>query len=64
MNAGRSVLAVHSSTLHSFSKFSEPAIRLVASLGVWRGDWGENITTRGLDLLALPAGPLQPLEPV
>ena len=29
-----SVRAVHASTLHSFSKFTEPAIRLVAGLGV------------------------------
>lgn len=96
------VCAVHASGLHSFSKFTEPVIRLVAGLGVegdahagvtvkhrsratrnpgapnlrqvhlihaelfdelmaggfavWPGDLGENLTTRGLDLLDLPAG--------
>ncbi|MGJ7579143.1 MOSC domain-containing protein [Variovorax sp. RHLX14] len=96
------VVAVHLSGLHSFSKFTEPAIRLLAGIGVegdahagttvkhrsrvardpsapnlrqvhllhselfdelmaadfavWPGDMGENITTRGVDLLALPAG--------
>lgn len=96
------VVAVHRSASHSFSKFAEDAIRLVAGLGVegdahagatvrhrarvardpaqpnlrqvhllhaelfdelmaadhpvWPGDMGENVTTRGLDLLALPAG--------
>ncbi len=96
------VVAVHLSGLHSFSKFTEPAIRLLAGLGVegdahagttvkhrsrvardpsapnlrqvhllhaelfdefmtadfavWPGDMGENITTRGIDLLALPTG--------
>ena len=34
MRAAPSVRAVHVSTLHSFSKFTEPAIRLVAGLGV------------------------------
>lgn len=29
-----SVRAVHASTLHSFSKFTEPSIRLIAGLGV------------------------------
>ncbi|MDM0086240.1 MULTISPECIES: MOSC domain-containing protein [unclassified Variovorax] len=32
--AGATVSAVHRSTLHSFSKFTEPAIRLIAGLGV------------------------------
>lgn len=96
------VLAVHRSTSHSFSKFAEDAITLVEGLGVagdahsgatvkhrshaardphkanlrqvhllhgelfdelleqghavFPGDLGENVTTRGLDLLALPAG--------
>jgi MOSC domain-containing protein YiiM len=96
------VLAVHRSSSHSFSKFAEDAITLVAGLGVegdahagvtvkhrsrvardpnapnlrqvhlvqaelfddlvardfavFSGDLGENITTRGIDLLALPAG--------
>ena len=96
------VVAVHLSGLHSFSKFAEPAIRLLAGIGVegdahagttvkhrsrvardpsapnlrqvhllhselfdelmaadfavWPGDMGENITTRGIDLLALPTG--------
>jgi MOSC domain-containing protein YiiM len=96
------VLAVHRSSSHSFSKFAEDAITLVAGLGVegdahagatvkhrsrvrrdpsqpnlrqvhllqaelfdelmardhavWPGDMGENITTRGIDLLALPTG--------
>lgn len=97
-----SVLAVHRSHDHSFSKFAEDAITLVAGLGVqgdahagekvqhrsrmakdpdqpnlrqvhlihaelfdelmerdhpvFPGEMGENITTRGLDLLALPTG--------
>lgn len=96
------VSAVHASGLHSFSKFAEPSIRLVAGLGVegdthagktvqhlsrvardatapnlrqvhllhaelfdelmtagfavFPGDLGENITTRGIDLLGLPTG--------
>jgi MOSC domain-containing protein YiiM len=96
------VLAVHRSGSHSFSKFAEEGITLVAGLGVegdahagttvqhrsrvardaaapnlrqvhmlhaelfdelverdfavFPGDLGENITTRGIDLLALPAG--------
>ena len=96
------VLAVHRSSRHTFSKFGEEAITLVAGLGVegdahfgatvrhrsrvandpaapnlrqvhllqselfdeligrdhavFPGDLGENITTRGIDLLALPAG--------
>ena len=96
------VAAVHASSLHSFSKFAEPLIRLTAGLGVdgdahagttvkhrsrvardakapnlrqvhlihaelfdelmtagfavWAGDLGENITTRGVDLLGLPTG--------
>ncbi len=96
------VLAVHRSSSHSFSKYAEDSIELVAGLGVrgdahagatvkhrsrvardpsqpnWRqvhllhaelfdelvaagfavfpGDLGENLTTRGLDLLALPTG--------
>lgn len=100
--AAPQVLAVHRSSTHSFSKFGEDAITLVAGLGVegdahagatvrhrsrlrrdpsqpnlrqvhllhaelfdelmakdlpvWPGDMGENITTRGIDLLALPAG--------
>jgi MOSC domain-containing protein YiiM len=96
------VLAVHRSHDHSFSKFAEDAIALVEGLGVqgdahagekvqhrsrvakdpnqpnlrqvhlihaelfdelmerdhpvFPGDMGENITTRGIDLLALPTG--------
>ena len=96
------VVAVHLSGLHDFSKFAEPAIRLLAGIGVegdahagvkvrhrsrvardpsapnlrqvhllhaelfdelmtmdfavWPGDLGENITTRGIDLLSLPQG--------
>lgn len=96
------VLAVHRSGNHSFSKFEEEAITLVEGLGVegdahsgatvkhrsrvkrdpsapnlrqvhllqaelfdelvrrgfpvFPGELGENITTRGIDLLALPAG--------
>jgi MOSC domain-containing protein YiiM len=96
------VVAVHRSSTHSFSKFSEDAITLVPGLGVqgdahsgatvkhrsrvrrdpsqpnlrqvhllqaelfdelmarghpvWPGEMGENITTRGIDLLALPTG--------
>ena len=99
---GGSVVAVHASGLHSFSKFAEPSIHLTAGLGVdgdahagltvkhrsrvardafapnlrqvhllhaelfeelmeagfavWAGDLGENVTTRGIDLLALPTG--------
>ena len=99
---GPGVIAVHRSNSHSFSKFAEEAIELVAGLGVlgdahagitiqhrsrlardanqpnlrqvhllhaelfvelidagfavWPGELGENVTTRGLDLLALPAG--------
>lgn len=102
MTAAPSVRAVHASGLHSFSKFTEPSIRLIAGLGVegdshagttvkhrsrvasdpaapnlrqvhllhaelfdelmaegfavWPGELGENITTRGLELLALPTG--------
>ena len=33
-SAAPSVRAVHVSTLHSFSKFTEPSIRLIAGLGV------------------------------
>lgn len=96
------VEAVHSSQAHTFSKYSQPSIRLLAGLGVEgdahmgvtvkhrsrvaqdptqpnlrqvhlihaelhdelnaqgfsvkAGDMGENITTRGLDLLSLPVG--------
>lgn len=96
------VLAVHRSSSHSFSKFAEEAITLVAGQGVagdahagstvkhrsrvardpqapnlrqvhllhaelfdelvardfavFPGDMGENVTTAGIDLLALPAG--------
>jgi MOSC domain-containing protein YiiM len=96
------VVAVHRSSSHSFSKFAEDAIELVAGQGVqgdahsgacvkhrsrvardpsqpnlrqvhllhaelfeelmaadfavWPGELGENITTRGIDLLALPRG--------
>jgi MOSC domain-containing protein YiiM len=96
------VVAVHRSSTHSFSKFSEETITLVTGLGVegdahsgatvkhrsrarrdplqpnlrqvhllqaelfdelmardhavWPGEMGENITTRGIDLLALPTG--------
>jgi MOSC domain-containing protein YiiM len=99
---GASVVAVHRSGSHSFSKFAEDTIQLVEGLGVdgdahagatvkhrsrvrrdptqpnlrqvhllheelfaelmargfavWPGDLGENVTTRGLDLLALPTG--------
>lgn len=97
-----SVLAVHRSSSHSFSKFAEEAVALVPGLGVqgdahsgatvqhrsrvardasqpnlrqvhllhaelfdelmaagfavWPGELGENITTRGVDLLGLAAG--------
>jgi hypothetical protein len=96
------VVAVHRSASHSFSKFAEDAITLVEGLGVegdahsgetvkhrsrvardasqpnlrqvhllhaelfdelvaagfpvWPGEMGENITTRGIDLLALSTG--------
>ncbi|HEY8360232.1 MAG TPA: MOSC domain-containing protein, partial [Ramlibacter sp.] len=96
------VLAVHRSSSHSFSKYAEEAVTLVAGLGVegdahagatvkhrsrvarnpqapnlrqvhllqaelfdelvtrdfavFPGDMGENITTAGVDLLALPTG--------
>lgn len=96
------VLAVHRSGSHSFTKYAEDAITLVAGLGVagdahsgatvkhrsrvardatapnlrqvhllhaelfdelvergfavFPGDMGENLTTRGIDLLALPTG--------
>ena len=99
---GPSVIAVHRSDSHSFSKFAEESIELVAGLGVrgdahagvtiqhrsriardanqhnlrqvhllhaelfdelidagfalWPGELGENVTTRGLDLLSLPVG--------
>jgi MOSC domain-containing protein YiiM len=102
MVAGGEVAAVHRSAGHSFGKFAEDSITLVAGLGVagdahagatvkhrsrvrrdptqpnlrqvhllhaelfdelmargfavWPGDLGENVTTRGVDLLALPAG--------
>ncbi|GAB3483314.1 MOSC domain-containing protein [Polaromonas eurypsychrophila] len=98
------VLAVHRSRRHDFSKFSQATVKLVAEWGVegdahagltvqhrsrvardpsqpnlrqvhllhaelfeqlmtrgfsvHPGDLGENITTRGVDLLALPAGTL------
>lgn len=97
-----SVVAVHRSSSHSFSKYAEDSITLVAGLGVdgdahagatvkhrsrvgrdpsqpnlrqvhllhselfdelvaadhavFPGDMGENVTTRGVDLLALPTG--------
>lgn len=96
------VVAVHRSSSHTFSKYAEDSITLVAGLGVdgdahagttvkhrsrvardpsqpnlrqvhllhaelfdelvatdhavFPGDMGENITTRGIDLLALPTG--------
>jgi MOSC domain-containing protein YiiM len=96
------VVAVHRSASHSFAKFAEDAITLVAGLGVegdahagvtvkhrsrvardptqpnlrqvhlihaelfdelvardhavFPGEMGENVTTRGIDLLALPTG--------
>jgi MOSC domain-containing protein YiiM len=96
------VVAVHRSSSHSFSKYAEDVITLVAGLGVagdahagatvkhrsrvarnphapnlrqvhllqaelfdqlvardfavFAGDMGENVTTRGVDLLALPTG--------
>jgi hypothetical protein len=96
------VVAVHRSGSHSFSKFAEESITLVAGQGVlgdahagstvkhrsrvardasqpnlrqvhllqvelfddlmergfpvWPGELGENVSTRGIDLLALPAG--------
>ena len=99
---GPRVLAVHTSTSHSFSKYAEEAITLVEGQGVlgdahsgrtvqhrsrvardptqpnlrqvhllhaelfdelvaggfavFPGELGENITTRGLDMLALPTG--------
>jgi MOSC domain-containing protein YiiM len=105
-----SVLAVHRSSSHSFSKFAEDAVTLVPGLGVqgdahagatvqhrsrvardpsqpnlrqvhllhaelfdallasgfavWPGDLGENITTRGVDLLALAAGEVQAGDPI
>ena len=101
MSEGK-VIAVHRSTSHSFSKFAEETVTLVAGLGVqsdahagatvkhrsrvardpsqpnlrqvhlmhaelfdeliekgfavWPGELGENITTRGIDLLALATG--------
>jgi len=104
------VLAVHRSTTHSFSKYSEEGIALVEGLGVegdahagatvqhrsrvkrdpaapnlrqvhllqselfdalveqghavFPGDLGENVTTRGIDLLALPAGTILQLGDV
>lgn len=97
-----SVIAVHRSSSHSFSKFAEESITLLEGLGVegdahagttvkhrsrvardpnqpnlrqvhllhaelfdelveqghavFPGDMGENLTTRGVDLLALPTG--------
>lgn len=99
---GPTVVAVHRSTSHSFSKFAEESIVLVEGLGVegdahagttvkhrsrvardpsqpnlrqvhllhaelfdeliaqdhavWPGDLGENVTTRGIDLLGLSTG--------
>jgi hypothetical protein len=99
---GPRVLAVHRSSSHSFSKFTEDSLTLIQGIGVqgdahagekvkhrsrvardanqpnlrqvhllhaelfdelmaadiavWPGDMGENITTRGIDLLALPTG--------
>jgi hypothetical protein len=100
--AAASVLAVHRSSSHSFSKFAEDAVTLLPGLGVqgdahsgstvqhrsrvardasqpnlrqvhllhaelfdelmqagfavWPGELGENITTRGVDLLGLATG--------
>ena len=100
--AGAQVIAVHRSTSHSFSKYTEDEILLVAGIGVqgdahagatvrhrsrvrsdptqpnlrqvhlihaelfdelagrgftvFPGDMGENVTTRGIDLLALAPG--------
>ena len=42
---GAVVRAVHASTMHSFSKFAEPSIRLVAGLGV-EGDAHAGVTVR------------------
>lgn len=102
MNEGPSVVSVHVSTEHCFSKAHRDCIRLLAGLGVegdvhlgvtvqhlsrvardpsqpnlrqvhlvhaelhdelvaagfrvTAGDIGENVTTRGIDLLALPTG--------
>ncbi len=102
MSTLASVVAVHRSSSHSFTKFAEDEIVLVEGLGVqgdahsgrtvkhrsrvarnpgqpnlrqvhllhaelfdelmaagfavWPGDMGENITTRGIDLLGLPTG--------
>jgi len=99
---GAVVAALHRSNLHSFSKFDEVSLQLVAGVGVqgdahagvtvkhrsrvardasqpnlrqvhllhaelfdelmaggfavWPGDLGENLTTRRVDLLGLPAG--------
>ena len=99
---GARVIAVHRSGSHTFTKYAEEAIQLIAGLGVegdahagatvkhrsrvardasqpnlrqvhlihaelfdelvgkdhpvFPGDMGENVTTRGIDLLALPAG--------
>jgi len=99
---GPRVIAVHSSSSHSFSKLAEESIKLIEGIGVqgdahagetvkhrsrvardpgqpnlrqvhllhaelfdeliiagfavWPGELGENITTRGIDLLALPTG--------
>ena len=100
--ASASVVAVHRSSSHSFSKFAEEAVTLVPGLGVqgdahagatvqhrsrvardasqpnlrqvhllhaelfdelmeagfpvWPGELGENLTTRGVDLLGLSTG--------
>lgn len=102
ITAAASVLAVHRSGSHSFSKFAEESVTLLPGLGVqgdahagatvrhrsrvardpsqpnlrqvhllhaelfdellaagfavWPGELGENLTTRGIDLLELPTG--------
>ena len=51
MTSTPSVRAVHASKLHSFSKFTEPAIRLIAGLGV-EGDAHAGATVKHRSLVA------------
>lgn len=70
-SAAPRVLAVHASDVHGFSKFAQPAIHLLAGLGV-EGDThvmaivltGGEVRTGDNIHIELPAGEPRRLEPV